>query len=132
MAALRDPRVVCRRNPVNLGPEANWNRSLEGARGTYIKLFHQDDLLDPECLALQVAALERQLRALSPVAVLERGYSLTRSADGKLVRSVRQVAVGARLRTQVADGTFESVAGESGNSGFRMRESAQVVPSSES
>ena len=80
----------------------------------------------------QVAALERQLRALSPVAVLERGYSLTRSADGKLVRSVRQVAVGARLRTQVADGTFESVAGESGNSGFRMRESAQVVPSSES
>ena len=60
VAALRDPRVVCRRNPVNLGPEANWNRSLEGARGTYIKLFHQDDLLDPECLALQVAALERE------------------------------------------------------------------------
>jgi exodeoxyribonuclease VII large subunit len=60
----------------------------------------------------QVAALERQLRALSPAAVLERGYSLTRTADGKLVRSVRQVTAGARLRTQVADGSFESVAGE--------------------
>jgi len=57
----------------------------------------------------QVAALERQLRALSPVAVLERGYSLTRTADGRLVKSVRQVSAGARLCTQVADGTFESV-----------------------
>ena len=56
----------------------------------------------------QVAALDRQLRALSPVAVLERGYSLTRTADGSLVKSVRQVAAGAHLRTQVADGTFES------------------------
>ena len=60
----------------------------------------------------QVAALERQLRALSPVAVLERGYSLTRTADGMLVKSVRQVSVGAHLRTQVADGVFEAVAGE--------------------
>jgi exodeoxyribonuclease VII large subunit len=57
----------------------------------------------------QVAALERQLRALSPAAVLERGYSLTRAADGKLIKSVRQVSAGARLRTQVADGAFESV-----------------------
>ena len=57
----------------------------------------------------QVAALDRQLRALSPVAVLERGYSLTRAADGKLVKSVRQVPAGARVRTQVADGVFESI-----------------------
>jgi exodeoxyribonuclease VII large subunit len=56
----------------------------------------------------QVTALERQLQALSPAAVLERGYALTRTADGRLVRSVRQVSPGARLRTQVADGTFES------------------------
>jgi len=59
-----------------------------------------------------VAALERQLRALSPVAVLERGYSLTRTVDGKLVKSVQQVSDGARLRTQVADGTFESIVKE--------------------
>ena len=56
-----------------------------------------------------MAALERQLRALSPVAVLERGYSLTRTVDGQLVKSVRQVKAGAQLRTQVADGVFASV-----------------------
>lgn len=54
-------------------------------------------------------ALARQLRALSPTAVLERGFSLTRSADGALVRSVRQAPPGARIRTQVVDGTFEAV-----------------------
>lgn len=58
LVAQSDPRLVCRRNDRNLGPEANWNLSLEGARGAYIKLFHQDDLLDPECLAGQVAALD--------------------------------------------------------------------------
>jgi exodeoxyribonuclease VII large subunit len=57
----------------------------------------------------QVAALERQLQALSPMAVLERGYSLTRTADGKLVRSVRQAAPGTTLCTHLADGTLASV-----------------------
>ena len=56
-----------------------------------------------------------QLRALSPAAVLERGFSLKRTADGKLVRSVRQLAPGAHVRTQVADGTFESTITIGGN-----------------
>ena len=58
--ALEDPRVVRMRNPRNLGPEANWNRSLEGARGDCIKLFHQDDLLEPDCLGRQLAALDAE------------------------------------------------------------------------
>lgn len=63
--ALKDPRVIVSRNTCNLGPEANWNRCLEGARGAYLKLFHQDDLLEPECLAQQVAVLD-----VAPGAVL--------------------------------------------------------------
>jgi glycosyltransferase involved in cell wall biosynthesis len=62
---LSDPRVVVARNASNLGPEGNWNRALAAARGKYIKLFHQDDLLAPGCLAAQVAALEQH-----PAAVL--------------------------------------------------------------
>jgi exodeoxyribonuclease VII large subunit len=49
------------------------------------------------------------LRALNPLAVLDRGYSLTRTAAGELVRSVRQARPGVRLRTRVADGEFESI-----------------------
>jgi glycosyltransferase involved in cell wall biosynthesis len=61
---IRDPRVVIERNAHNLGPEGNWNKALGAARGKYIKLFHQDDLLLPDCLARQVAALENHPQAV--------------------------------------------------------------------
>lgn len=53
--------------------------------------------------------LARNLRTLGPQAVLERGYSLTRSDDGKLVRDATQVASGSVVRTQVAKGCFEAI-----------------------
>ena len=52
--------------------------------------------------------LQSQLKALSPVAVLERGYSVTRKEDGTIVRSSDEVAMGDRLYTRVASGTVES------------------------
>lgn len=53
-----DPRLVYLRNEKNLGPQGNWNRCLDEARGTYFKLLPHDDLLHPHCLERQVAALE--------------------------------------------------------------------------
>lgn len=57
----------------------------------------------------RVAALERLMRMLSPLAVLERGYSLTRTEAGRLVRSAGDVAEGTVLVTQVRDGAVRSV-----------------------
>ncbi|MCB9833296.1 MAG: exodeoxyribonuclease VII large subunit [Planctomycetes bacterium] len=57
------------------------------------------------------ATLERQerlLEGLSPLRVLERGYSITRRADGGLIRSTTEVAPGDRVSTRLADGEFES------------------------
>lgn len=54
VAGFADPRVVYRRNSHNLGPEGNWNRCLELARGTYFKLLPHDDLLHPQCLERQL------------------------------------------------------------------------------
>lgn len=56
----------------------------------------------------RVEGLHRQLVLLSPLQVLERGYSLTRRADGALVRSVGDVTPGATVMTQVADGVIHS------------------------
>ncbi len=54
-----------------------------------------------------------QIHALSPLLTLERGYAIVRTdAEGAVVRSVGQVAPGARLRIQVADGTFAAVAAQ--------------------
>jgi exodeoxyribonuclease VII large subunit len=55
-------------------------------------------------------AMDAQLRALSPEAVLKRGYSITSiKKSGKLVRASSQVKTGDRLTTRFADGTVESI-----------------------
>jgi exodeoxyribonuclease VII large subunit len=56
----------------------------------------------------QTARFAAQLRALSPLAVLDRGYSITWNADGTVLRSVTRATPGTRITTQVKDGRFES------------------------
>lgn len=55
---VSDPRLRYLRNERNLGPQGNWNRCLELARGHYIKLLPHDDVLRADCLQRQVAALD--------------------------------------------------------------------------
>lgn len=47
------------------------------------------------------------VRALSPKATLERGYSVLQLADGTAVREVGQVAAGDVLNARVSDGRFD-------------------------
>ncbi|MEW6028682.1 MAG: exodeoxyribonuclease VII large subunit [Chloroflexota bacterium] len=55
----------------------------------------------------RLKGLARRLEALSPLAVLERGYALvTRAADGGLVTRVAEARAGASLRVRVSDGQF--------------------------
>jgi exodeoxyribonuclease VII large subunit len=55
----------------------------------------------------QLAGLQARLAALSPVAVLERGYAIVRRQDsGVIVRQVEQVGPGDRLSIRVQDGEF--------------------------
>ncbi len=51
-----------------------------------------------------------RLRLLSPVAVLDRGYSITLdAATGRVIRDVAEVGEGTRLRTRLGKGQVESV-----------------------
>jgi exodeoxyribonuclease VII large subunit len=54
------------------------------------------------------AELRGELAALSPLAVLNRGYALVQEESGKLVRSVAQLAADQRVGTLLSDGTFTS------------------------
>ncbi len=58
----------------------------------------------------QVAAIERQLEAMSHKNVLKRGFSVTRIAGGAILRSVQQVQAGMTVETELADGKFTSEA----------------------
>jgi len=48
------------------------------------------------------------LGALSPLAVLSRGYALVYAADGKLLRSAAATVVGQTIRARLAHGTLEA------------------------
>jgi glycosyltransferase involved in cell wall biosynthesis len=58
-----DRRIRHFRNRVNRGLVGNWNRCVELARGTYVCIFHQDDVMMPGNLAAKVKLLERSPRA---------------------------------------------------------------------
>ena len=50
------------------------------------------------------------LEALSPLSILSRGYTLTETAEGRLIRRASEVKSGDTIRTRFADGVIESAA----------------------
>jgi exodeoxyribonuclease VII large subunit len=56
----------------------------------------------------QLERFKASLTSLNPSAVLERGYSLTRNAQGEVVRDAARVNEGERLTTTLAKGWIES------------------------
>ena len=48
--------------------------------------------------------LAQRLNALSPLATLQRGYSISRKTDGTVLASAEQVSIGDRVEIQLADG----------------------------
>jgi exodeoxyribonuclease VII large subunit len=50
--------------------------------------------------------IQHQLKALSPVAILERGYALVFDSSGKLVKSTAQVDPGDEISARLAHGTL--------------------------
>lgn len=56
----------------------------------------------------RLAAAAGQLDTLSPLNVLGRGYSLTRTADGRLVRAPADVHPGDRIITRLVEGEITS------------------------
>jgi len=67
----------------------------------HLKLRHQMGLQD-------VRRYTMQLRALNPLAVLGRGYSVTRGQDGRIIVTAADAQPGETIVTQVSAGRFES------------------------
>lgn len=53
-----------------------------------------------------ISTLAGKLSALSPLAILERGYSVARNAEGTLLSSVAEFAIGEAFRLTIRDGTI--------------------------
>jgi exodeoxyribonuclease VII large subunit len=57
------------------------------------------------------------LGALSPLAVLSRGYAMVEATDGSLVRSWRQAPAGTAIRVRLGDGEIGAQVTKSGKGG---------------
>jgi exodeoxyribonuclease VII large subunit len=55
-----------------------------------------------------VNALGQHLNALSPLKVLERGYSITRDENGRVIKDPKEVKTGDELTTKLANGEVKS------------------------
>jgi exodeoxyribonuclease VII large subunit len=62
--------------------------------------------LEPEIRHLD--ALATRVRLLDPAHTLARGWSITRTVDGRVVRSASELAAGATIHTTFAEGTARS------------------------
>jgi len=79
--AQQDPRIIVSRNARNLGLVGNWNRSIELARGEWVKFLFQDDLLHPHCVQLLLAEGVAQGR---PLVACDRDFLFDDSIDQEL------------------------------------------------
>lgn len=56
----------------------------------------------------ELSAMADRLNAISPLAVLSRGYSLTSDAEGNLLQDVAMVSQGDEISSRLANGTVKS------------------------
>jgi glycosyltransferase involved in cell wall biosynthesis len=84
VSSYNDPRLRRWKQPAGGGAPANWNAATARARGQFIKLVCGDDLIAPNSLELQVAALEA-----SPGAVLAASRRRIVDASGEPLISRR-------------------------------------------
>jgi exodeoxyribonuclease VII large subunit len=73
-----------------------------------VKRLRRSPMATLDRQAERLAGITNNLRALDPARILARGWSITRLADGTLVRSMTDTAVGDTLVTHVTGGTVTS------------------------
>src|SRR5271165_2789192 len=81
-----------------------WKRDLE-ARTTAIVSAARNLLLERK---VRVERMDTALQALSPLAILERGYALVFDASGKLLKDAARVKPGDEISARLAKGTVSA------------------------
>ena len=90
-----------------LGPQARvvaWRQRLDSQQRRFDTAFAQFW----EVANHRLQHVTSKLELLNPKSTLSRGYSITLSADGRIVRTVKDVKAGDNIMTRLHDGDFKS------------------------
>jgi len=101
-----DDRLGHRRHRLRTATDRTLERSADrvGAAGTALRRIPAR--LDPEVRHLDAVAA--RVRSLDPVHTMARGWSITRTANGAIVRDAADLATGDTITTTFASGTARS------------------------
>jgi len=107
------------REGLNLADQRLVERARRGARAGREGLLRADQTLTTQAAQLpkladrilrsadtELGHIDARLRAADPAVLLKRGWSVTRTAQGDVVRAVADVSPGDTLVTEVADGSI--------------------------
>lgn len=84
-------------------------RAIDDERQYIDNLRHMFETACKNALTLKKQKLAQgvaKLDGLSPLGTLTRGYSLAKSEDGKVIKSVKQVKAGDKINVTLSDGEF--------------------------
>jgi exodeoxyribonuclease VII large subunit len=101
-----DTRLLHRRQRVAAAADRALERAADRLDTARAGVRRVPARLDPEVRHLD--ALATRLRLLDPIHTLSRGWSITRAADGTIVRSADELAPGATIITTFAAGAARS------------------------
>ncbi len=98
-------KVTLRLSPIRLASRINLRKTrlailIERQTSAVKKLIDTKD----EELKIEMASLD----ALSPLAVLKRGYSITETENGKIIRSISEIMPDERVQIRLADGKLKA------------------------
>ncbi len=99
------------RNLEHLSPRSHVDNSRQRI-DTLVNRLDRAILRQLEHAGNRLALLETGLTAVSPLATLARGYAIVRDENGRVVRSVQEVAVDDAISIQLADGELEATVKE--------------------
>ncbi len=102
-----DERLATRRERLRNAPRrqlVDWRRGVDATARRLADRTPQ--VLDGH--QRRVDSIDQRLALLDPVNLMRRGWSVTRSADGAVLRSIEDAQPGDVITTQVADGSLTS------------------------
>ena len=102
-----DERLTMRRTVLAATAPVALDRADQRLAATTTRLAERSTLF-AEREASRLEVLSARLHAVDPAVQLARGWSITRDADGRVIRSTGDVAAGAVLRTTLLDGSVTS------------------------